>query len=87
MRIFVLLILLAALSGCAAWTPLHQINLGMPKGEVLQALGKPTEASGAAGEEYLWYVPLNKPWRKYYVRLENGLVESYGPVGGGSAKP
>lgn len=83
---FLPLALLALLCGCAPWTPLHKINLGMPKGEVLQALGSPSEATGAGGEEYLWYVPLNKPWRKYYVRLENGRVESYGPVGA-AAKP
>jgi len=80
-------LLAALLAGCASWTPFHKINLGMSKDEVINTLGKPSEASGAGTEEYLWYVPVNKFWKRYYVRLEKGRVESYGPVGGGNEKP
>ena len=75
------LLLLALLAGCASSTPFHNLNLGMSKPEALQVLGKPTDVNGAGSEEYLWYTPLNKFWKKYYVRLVNGRVDSYGPLG------
>ncbi len=71
-------LLLALLGGCSPWLEIHQVNLGMAKAEVIQQMGKPTSASGAGNEEYLWYVPANAFWQKYYVRLLNGKVESYG---------
>lgn len=86
-KIVVPLLLAAWLGGCAPWKPFHRIHLGMPKDKVIETLGTPSEASGAGKEEYLWYVPLNKFWKRYYVRLVNGRVEAYGPVGEDGEKP
>jgi hypothetical protein len=81
MKKLTLIVLCSTLFGCAAWTPFHKISLGMTKAEVLQAVGKPASVSGNGTEEYLWYIPVNKFWQRYFVRLEKGRVESYGPVG------
>lgn len=69
------------LAGCAPWLPLENINTGMTKPEVLAQLGKPTDLAAAGNVEYLWYNPVNRFWQRYYVRLVNGKVESYGPLG------
>jgi len=81
------LVLFALVAGCAPWTPMHRLSLGMSKSQVLQTLGKPNNASGQGQEEYLWYVPVNMPWKRFYVRLVDGRVEAYGPVGKEKAKP
>lgn len=82
MRISITLLLTAALLvGCAPWLPVQNINVGMTKAEVLQQLGKPTDVAGAGNVEYFWYNPLNRFWQRYYVRIVNDRVESYGPLG------
>lgn len=82
MRVFAALLLAAGLlAGCAPWLPLENISTGMTKPEVLAQLGKPTDAAGTGNVEYLWYNPANRFWQRYYVRLVNGKVESYGPLG------
>ena len=75
------LLLLGLLAGCAPWLPVQHINVGMNKAEVLQQLGKPTDVAGSGNVEYLWYNPVNRFWQRYYVRIVNGTVESYGPLG------
>jgi len=37
--------------------------------------------AGTGNVEYLWYNPVNRFWQRYYVRIVNGKVESYGPLG------
>jgi outer membrane protein assembly factor BamE (lipoprotein component of BamABCDE complex) len=81
MRKWILMTMLAAaLVGCAPWIGMHNIELGMSKSEVLQQMGKPSNVSGSGNEEYLWYVPANRFWERYYVHLVNGKVEAYGQL-------
>jgi hypothetical protein len=75
------MVLVVLLSGCSPWIGLHNIELGMTKPEVMQQMGKPSNASGSGNEEYLWYVPTNRFWERYYVHLVNGKVEAYGQLG------
>lgn len=71
------------LSSCAPWISIQNIEPGMTKAEVLQEMGNPTDASGSGNEEYLYYIPANRFWERYYVHLVNGKVDSYGQLGGG----
>ena len=88
MRKWVLwIVLVVLLSGCAPWIGLQNIDLGMTKAEVMQQMGKPSNASGSGNEEYLWYVPANRFWERYYVHLVNGKVEAYGQLGSQSEQP
>jgi outer membrane protein assembly factor BamE (lipoprotein component of BamABCDE complex) len=69
------------LSSCAPWIDIQNIDTGMTKSEVLQQMGNPTDISGSGSEEYLYYIPANRFWQRYYVHLVNGRVESYGLLG------
>lgn len=73
--------LVVLLSGCAPWIGMHKIELGMTKPQVMQQMGKPTNVSGSGNEEYLWYIPANRFWERYYVHIVNGKVEAYGQLG------
>jgi len=88
MRKWILVIVMAGLvGGCSPWIGIQHIDLGMSKAEVLQQMGSPTNVSGSGNEEYLWYVPVNRFWERYYVHLVNGKVESYGQMGSQSEPP
>jgi len=88
MRKWILVIVMAVLvGGCSPWIGIQHIDLGMSKAEVLQQMGSPTNVSGSGNEEYLWYVPVNRFWERYYVHLVNGKVESYGQMGSQSEPP
>ena len=76
-----LTLLIVLLTGCAPWIGMHKIDLGMQKTEVLQQMGTPNSVSGSGNEEYLYYVPVNRFWERYYVFLINGKVEAYGRLG------
>ena len=80
-------LLLALLAGCAPWLPVQNISIGMTKAEVLQQLGNPTDVAGSGNVEYFWYNPANRFWERYYVRMVNGKVESYGPLGSEADTP
>lgn len=80
-KLTVLIALSVLLGGCAPWIGLHKIELGMSKSEVMQQMGKPTNVSGSGSEEYMWYIPANRFWEKYYVHVVNGKVEAYGQLG------
>ncbi|MBW2476463.1 MAG: hypothetical protein JRE16_04260 [Deltaproteobacteria bacterium] len=83
MRQLIITALLAAImSGCAPWVNLHKVDLGMTKAEAIQQLGKPVSVTGNGKEEYLYYVPVNRFWERYYVYLVDGKVEAYGRLGG-----
>jgi outer membrane protein assembly factor BamE (lipoprotein component of BamABCDE complex) len=79
-RWLLLIVLVVLIGGCAPWIGLQNLELGMTKAEVLQQMGNPTNASGSGSEEYLWYIPVNRFWERYYVHLVNGKVESYGQL-------
>ena len=81
------LVLVTLLSGCAPWIGLQNIDLGMTKAEVMQQMGNPNNASGSGNEEYLWYIPANRFWERYYVHLVNGKVEAYGQLGSQTEQP
>lgn len=73
--------LILLLGGCSPWIGMHKIELGMSKAEVMQQMGKPNNASGSGNEEYLWYIPANRFWERYYVHIVNGKVDAYGQLG------
>jgi outer membrane protein assembly factor BamE (lipoprotein component of BamABCDE complex) len=75
------LVLVVLLGACAPWINIQNVEPGMGKAEVLQQMGNPTSAAGNGNEEYLYYVPVNRFWERYYVHLVNGKVESYGQLG------
>ena len=88
MRRWVLwIVFVVLLSGCAPWIGLQNVDLGMTKAEVMQQMGNPSNASGSGNEEYLWYIPANRFWERYYVHLVNGKVEAYGQLGSQSEQP
>ena len=88
MRKLILLIgLIMLLGGCSPWIGMHKVELGMSKSEVMQQMGKPSNASGSGNEEYLWYIPLNRFWERYYVHIVNGKVEAYGQLGKQTSQP
>lgn len=79
--ILISIMLLSLLAGCAPWLPIQNVSVGMTKAEVLQQLGKPTDVAGTGNVEYFWYNPVNRFWQRYFVRMVNGKVDSYGPLG------
>ena len=80
-KLIALILALTLLSGCAPWLGMEKISIGMNKSEGLSQLGKPTDTAGSGNVEYFWYNPVNRFWQRYFVRLVNGKVESYGPLG------
>ena len=76
-----LIIIFSLLTGCAPWIGMHKIDLDMNKAEVMQQMGKPNNVSGSGNEEFLWYIPLNRFWERYYVHLVDGKVVAYGRLG------
>ena len=86
-QLLILTVTAALLAGCAPWLGMEKISIGMNKAEVLTQLGTPTDVAGAGKVEYFWYNPVNRFWQRYYVRLVDGRVESYGPLGSEPATP
>lgn len=92
-----LLILSLLLTGCASSehmfsnymaADMNKISLGMTKQQVIQQLGTPMGVSAQNGVEYLSYSLSDTmqeaiAWQthRFYVRLVNGHVDSYGRVG------
>lgn len=72
----------AAMYGTAS--DLNDLSIGMPKAEVIKALGEPssTGANGDAHEEYLIYrrmkhtIAWGPTW--YKITLKNGAVSAWG---------
>jgi hypothetical protein len=86
-KVLLLIGLILLLGGCSPWIGMHKVELGMSKPEVMQQMGKPSNASGSGNEEYLWYIPLNRFWERYYVHIVNGKVEAYGQLGKQTSQP
>ena len=80
-KLICLVVLVVLLNGCSPWIGMHKIELGMSKAEVMQQMGNPSNASGSGSEEYLWYIPVNRFWERYYVHIVNGKVDAYGQLG------
>ncbi len=68
------------------------VSLGMTKQQVLSVMGQPYSVSAKGRTEYMMYklctVEGNlmndyncRYWKPYFVRVENGRVESYGQKG------
>ena len=72
------MVLAVLISGCSPWIGMHKIELGMSKPQVMQQMATPSNVSGSGNEEYLWYIPANRFWERYYVHIVNGKVEAYG---------
>jgi len=74
--------------GCATAGKIGGVQLGMTKDQVIAVMGKPISVSAKGQTEYLNYAlsetsdqayyGIAKP---YYVRLVNGIVESFGRTG------
>jgi len=90
-RCFVLLASLF-LVGCMTSSSerMNYLSVGMTKAEVINAMGSPDSVSAQGGAEYLAYTLRTETsltrntWGyegRYFVRLINGRVESYGRVG------
>lgn len=76
------------LSGCATANKISGVQLGMTRDDVIRVMGKPTSVSAQGGSEYLNYAlsetdddAARGSTTRYYVRLINGKVESYGRTG------
>ena len=83
-RIIVIFIAVVFLFGCAGSAKkMNQLNLGMTKQEVIEAIGEPTSTSANRNTEYLHYRLTADGFYSdsYYVRLLDGKVESYGGSG------
>jgi hypothetical protein len=76
----------AFLFGCAgagSFQRMNNLKIGMTKQEVIEAIGVPNSISATRNVEYLKYRIDTGLFStdKYYVRLVNGKVESYGQSG------
>ncbi len=80
-KLFLVVLFGSLLAGCAPWIGIHKIDLGMTKTEVMRQMGKPNSVSGSGNEEYLYYLPYNRFWERYYVYVVNGKVQAYGRLG------
>jgi hypothetical protein len=84
------------IAGCATSSKnMNQLSVGMSKAQVIQILGDPETTRASTGVEFLIYslkerntkpfeTPLPFPIAiqgKYFVKLVQGHVESYGQVG------
>jgi hypothetical protein len=83
-RIIIIFLSVAFLLGCAeSFQRINNLKIGMTKQEVIEAIGVPNSISATRNVEYLKY-RINTglfSTDKYYVRLVNGKVESYGQSG------
>lgn len=80
--------ILALVLLCAGRTPGHiqpddmsNLSVGMPKADVVRALGKPeTVSADAGGDESLTYI-VERPWwqtKTIHVHLKRGVVAEFG---------
>ena len=86
-----ILLLTISLIACGCYTGLGQhsskfnnVSLGMSKGEVIDAIGKPQSTRAADGVEYMTYNVYEVVFGQYvpyFVRIKNGKVDAYGKMG------
>jgi len=86
----IVLSLALVISGCTGTSAkLNDISLGMSKADVISAIGRPDSVSAQGNTEYLVYhwaspkqiIADENNLDRYFVRLVNGKVESYGEQG------
>jgi outer membrane protein assembly factor BamE (lipoprotein component of BamABCDE complex) len=87
---FSLLLAILILSACVAPTAykINSVQIGMDKEEVISLIGAPGSISATGSTEYLNYrfsetekQAMHGYTSPYYVRLVNGVVDSYGKTG------
>lgn len=86
--VFLLMFVMAILTGCATAHKMNNINLGMTKQQVVAILGSPASTSAITGIEYLNYRfsetdehAFNGITTPYYVQIVDGKVIAYGRSG------
>lgn len=70
--------------GCAASAKkINNLNVGMTKAEVIEAMGEPNYTSGAKDVEILSYKLTSNCLYSdtYFVRIKNGRVDRFGQQG------
>lgn len=89
-RWLIALFSVALLSSCAGTTKTNRLSVGMTKSEVIDTMGRePDSTSAKNGVEYMTYLLWRDFWDRrpgdysdrYYVKLLNGRVDSYGRAG------
>ena len=83
-------IVILFLYGCAGTPKMNRLSVGMTKAEVISVMDRePDSTSAQGGVEYLTYLLWRDFWDRrpgdysdrFFVRLINGKVESYGKAG------
>jgi len=83
-HVIVTLLGIVLLYGCAASPQkMNNLQLGMSKTEVIDTMGNPVSTSAQQDVEYLKYRFRSDGLftSEYYVKLQNGKVDSFGRVG------
>ncbi|MBW2200281.1 MAG: hypothetical protein JRF71_05530 [Deltaproteobacteria bacterium] len=83
-RLTVMLLAALLIFGCAASAQkMNQLQMGMTKAEVIEAMGPPQSTSSKADIEYLKYRLSSGGAfaNDHYVRLREGKVDAFGTVG------
>jgi len=89
MKYIIISLITIFLSGCYTGLGQHSskfnnVSLGMSKGDVINAIGKPQSTRAANGVEYMTYNVYEVVFGQYvpyFVRIKNGKVDAYGKVG------
>jgi hypothetical protein len=84
-RIFILLLVLGLLAGCATARLMNRISLGMTKDEVIKTIGQPgttkANSNGTQILEYILYNSYDGLNEQYWVILKEGKVVQFGRAG------
>ena len=85
-RIFVLLVCLGLLAGCATASLMNRVSLGMTKDEAMKAIGRQPSTIKANSDgteilEYILYNTYNTLYEQYWVTLKDGKVVRFGRAG------
>jgi hypothetical protein len=89
-RILISTIAMLFLYGCAGTPKMNTLSVGMTKAEVIAVMERePDSTSAQRGVEYLTYLLWRDFWNRrpgdysdrFFVKLINGKVESFGKVG------
>jgi len=87
MKVFFLSFLIF-LSACATAVKMNRLNVGMRRHDVISSMGQPTSTAAPGNGVEIYRYLLRPSWgspvgssEEYFVRMVNGVVESYGKVG------
>lgn len=90
MRKVILILAVMLLAGCAGTVKMNRLSVGMTKAEAISVMERePDSTSAQGGVEYLTYLLWRDFWERrpgdysdrFFIRLINGKVESYGKSG------